>query len=146
MVAGTALLLRLGGFYDDNLLVIHGMFKSFIRWLKGNPPPSVEPSTQQRRRVSAHNAIRPRPVRQRETSGRKQAFDPYQAADGGVDSTAPIENLHIRNKYVREEAGTHETLQILDDSMLDSGEESGIDPYNSGEFDRSKNWDVRFRS
>jgi hypothetical protein len=34
----------------------------------------------------------------------------------------------------------------MDDSMVDSGDENGVDPYNSGEFDRSKNWDVRFRS
>ena len=52
----------------------------------------------------------------------------------------------IRNKFVREETGTHETLRIMDDSMVDSGEEYGIDPYNSGEFDRGKSWDVRFRS
>lgn len=50
----------------------------------------------------------------------------------------------IRNKYVREDTGTHETLKILDDSLVDSGEEAGIDPYNTGGFDRSKNWDRRF--
>lgn len=51
----------------------------------------------------------------------------------------------IRNRYVREETGTHETLTILDDSMIDSGEEPGFDPYNTGDFDRSKNWERRFR-
>ena len=52
----------------------------------------------------------------------------------------------IRNKYVREDTGTHETLKILDDSILDSGEEEGIDPYNTGDFDRSRNWERRFKS
>ena len=53
-------------------------------------------------------------------------------------------NVLIRNKFLREDTGTHETLKILDDSIVDSGEETGIDPYNTGGFDRSKNWDKRF--
>jgi hypothetical protein len=51
----------------------------------------------------------------------------------------------IRNKFVREDTGTHETLKILDDSIIDSGEEEGFDPYNTGDFDRSKNWERRWR-
>ena len=46
---------------------------------------------------------------------------------------------------MRENTGTHETLKILDDSLVDDDEEAGIDPYNTGEFDRSRNWDKRFR-
>lgn len=65
--------------------------------------------------------------------------------DGKIESLGPGKNVLIRNKYVREDTGTHETLTILDDSMIDSGEETGLDPYNTGEFDRSKNWDNRFR-
>ena len=52
----------------------------------------------------------------------------------------------IRNRYVREDTGTHETLKILDDSLIDTKEETGIDPYNTGRFDRSKNWDKGSRS
>ena len=52
----------------------------------------------------------------------------------------------IRNKYLREDTGTHETLKILDDSLLDTGEEEGFDPYNTGDFDRSRNWERRFKS
>lgn len=64
-----------------------------------------------------------------------------------VDGEGPEDeqNVLIRNKYVREETGTHETLKILDDSLVDSGEETGIDPYNTGGFDRSRNWESRFR-
>ena len=61
-----------------------------------------------------------------------------------IESNGPGKNVLIRNKYVREETGTHETLKILDDSLVDSGEETGIDPYNTGGFDRSRNWDKRF--
>jgi hypothetical protein len=62
-----------------------------------------------------------------------------------VENAGPGKTVLIRNKYVREETGTHETLKILDDSLVDSGEETGIDPYNTGGFDRSKNWSNRFR-
>jgi len=33
----------------------------------------------------------------------------------------------------------------LDDSLVDPDEEAGIDPYNTGGFDRSKNWNNSFR-
>ena len=62
-----------------------------------------------------------------------------------IETVGPGKNVLIRNKYVREETGTYETLKIVDDSLVDSGEETGIDPYNTGDFDRSKNWDKRFR-
>ena len=61
-----------------------------------------------------------------------------------IESNGPGKNVLIRNKFVREDTGTHETLKILDDSIVETGEETGIDPYNTGEFDRSKNWDRRF--
>ena len=61
-----------------------------------------------------------------------------------IESNGPGKNVLIRNKHVREDTGTHETLKILDDSLVDSGEDIGLDPYNTGGFDRSKNWDRRF--
>ena len=36
-----------------------------------------------------------------------------------------------------------EMLSLLDDSPLDSRESTGIDPYNSGSFDKSKSWRSR---
>lgn len=65
---------------------------------------------------------------------------------GKIEDNGPGKNVLVRNKFLREETGTHETLTILDDSIVDSGEETGIDPYNSGRFDRSRNWDKRFRN
>ena len=41
---------------------------------------------------------------------------------------------------MREDTGTHETLRIIDDSILEDEEEFGGDPYNTGRFDRSKSW------
>ena len=65
---------------------------------------------------------------------------------GRVEDGGPGKNVLIRNKYVREDTGTHETLKIVDDSLLESDDEFGADPYNTGRFDRSKSWDkLRFR-
>ena len=69
--------------------------------------------------------------------------DADEDLSGEIESAGPGKNVLIRNKYVREETGTHESLTIVDDSIVDSGEETGIDPYNTGSFDRSKNWDSR---
>jgi hypothetical protein len=62
-------------------------------------------------------------------------------AHGNIESRGPGKNVLIRNKFRREDSGTHETLKILDDSMIESGEDEGFDPYNTGQFDRSRNWD-----
>lgn len=59
-------------------------------------------------------------------------------ADGG-----PGKNILVRNKYVREETGTHESLKIVDESIISIDEEDGFDPYNTGRFDRSRNWNSR---
>lgn len=85
----------------------------------------------------------PKPVR-------KMAARPRPAAslkaeystnvEGKIIDGGPGKNVLIRNKYVREDTGTHETLKIVDDSLLDSNEEVGLDPYNTGRFDRAKSW------
>lgn len=95
------------------------------------------------RSTGAHTA--PPKVTPKQAVPRK---DPeYVQADdkltGDIDNIGPGKNVLIRNKFIREDTGTHETLKILDDSLIDSGEEQGIDPYNTGNFDRSKNWDSR---
>ena len=59
----------------------------------------------------------------------------YAIEDGG-----PGKNILARRRAQRAETGTHETLSILDADNVDSGEASGFDPYNTGQFDRSRNW------
>ena len=70
-------------------------------------------------------------------------LDPH--IEGRIEDNGPGKNVLIRNKYVREDTGTHETLKIIDDSIIDTEEAEGIDPYNTGQFDRSKHWDKRFK-
>jgi hypothetical protein len=119
------------------------MLEKLKYWLK-NRFSAEEPTPPDRLdRTGAHAVVRPK----------KQAVPkPVQTIEPDDDSLSaeiedggPSKNVLIRNKYVREDTGTHETLKILDDSLVDSGEETGIDPYNTGGFDRSKNWNNRFR-
>ncbi len=71
-------------------------------------------------------------------------FDPSFA--GRLVDSGPGKPVLVRSKLVREDSGTHETLTILDDSITQSDDEVGTDPYDTGDFDRSKNWDKRFRN
>lgn len=102
------------------------------------------------RKTGAHVSPKPEPkvAKTKQAVPRRQPefveVDPH--VSGEIEDNGPGKNVLIRNKYVREETGTHETLTILDDSLVDSGEETGIDPYNTGGFDRSRNWDKRFRN
>ena len=119
------------------------MIEKIKNWLKERfSEPEIAPKAHLRNNV-VRAAVRPnrpavqdRPVETNEfvTSG------PTKIEDAG-----PGKNVLIQNKYVREDTGTHETLKILDDSLVDSSEENGIDPYNTGSFDRSKNWNNRSR-
>ena len=65
---------------------------------------------------------------------------------GRLVNSGPGKTVLVRSKYVREDSGTHDTLTILDDSVTQSDDEVGTDPYDTGDFDRSKNWDKRFRN
>ena len=125
--------------------------KRFLNWLADKiSPPKLSPranpsqtgthmhqtgSQTRRRHTSPEQAI---PQRQPEYVN----LDPQLECQ--IEDSGPGKNVLIRNKYIREDTGTHETLTILDDSLVDSEEETGLDPYNTGEFDRAKNWDKRF--
>jgi len=131
------------------------MMKRFINWLTGKISPKKASSNPGRsgthlretgshlRRTGGHiqfQSVRPKqavPKRQPEYVD----LDPH--VTGRIEDAGPGKNVLIRNKFVREDTGTHETLMILDESMIDTEEETGIDPYNSGQFDRSRNWDKR---
>ena len=118
------------------------MFKSIKNWFRqrdddATATPSPAPTA--RRRASVARQVN----RQRRSTDNEELR--IDGLDGEIESLGPGKNVLIRNRFVREEAGTHEKLKILDDSYVDSGEETGIDPYNTGGFDRSRNWDTRFR-
>jgi hypothetical protein len=118
------------------------MMQRLKDWLKdrfsaeeASPPSDI-------RRTGAH--VSPRPKKRAAARPVKPSVQSEPPLAGKIEDAGPGKNVLIRNKYVREDTGTHETLKILNDSLVDSGEEKGIDPYNTGGFDRSKNWNKRF--
>lgn len=85
------------------------------------------------------------PTRGRVAETAAERADEHAPADDKIESQGPGKNVLVRGKYHREDTGTHETLKIIDESLGEGDDGGGIDPYNTGQFDRSKNWDKRFR-
>ena len=117
-------------------------FQLFLKWLGSKLFPkeaAVEPSLQQ-------TGVRVRPPRARPAETRPELVKFRAELSGKIADGGPGKNVLIRNKFVREESGTHDTLKILDGSLLAQEEEpDGIDPYNTGRFDRAKSWEFRSR-
>ncbi len=108
-----------------------------MKWLASKFFPAEEPPPRPLRQTGPR--VRPKPAKPQ----------PQQAEDlefggelgGKIIDGGPGKNVLVRNKYVREDSGTHETLKIIDDSLVETDDEGGMDPYNTGRFDRSKSWD-----
>lgn len=116
----------------------------FLKWLGEKLFPGKVAEERSLRESGAH---RPAPPRRKPAQApvepRPAQFKP--TTQGRIENAGPGKNVLVRNRFVREDSGTHETLKIIDESLLDSGEEAGIDPYNTGRFDRAKTWDTRIR-
>lgn len=119
------------------------MMEKLKNWLNQRSSAEHSSPPDNFRQTGAYPAPRPKKPAPRRPVMRPVEAEP--SLSGRIEDAGPGKNVLIRNKYVREDTGTHETLTILDDTLLDSGEEIGIDPYNTGGFDRSKNWNKRFR-
>ncbi len=64
---------------------------------------------------------------------------------GLVVSNGPGKNILLRTSLQKRAGTASESLELVDDQAADSRDADGMDPYNTGKFDRSKNWDKRFR-
>lgn len=126
--------------------------KRFLNWLADKiSPEKASPKVARYRPTDAPGrSTRLAPAKTAEPP--KQANPDYVEFDAPIDSknasAAPGSNAVRRSKFVRENAGTHDTLSIIDDSADEqpvNHDDEGLDPYNTGRFDRSKNWDKRFR-
>lgn len=124
------------------------MIKSLKTWLKqrfsdADPPPAASlRSTGSYRQRLAENG---KPSLEAKSPAGEQKVDVDPHIHGTVESLGPGKNVYVQSPYVREDLGTHESLKIIDDSLLDDEEPAGIDPYNTGRFDKSRKWDQRFR-
>jgi len=128
------------------------MIKRFIKRLiskvspqKTSPGPKLSRTGRHLRQTGGHTAARIAKPKQAVPGSQPDYVDIDPHAEGRIEDNGPGKNVLIRNKYIREDSGTHETLKILDDSMIDTEEEEGIDPDNTGQFDRSKHWDKRLK-
>jgi len=118
--------------------------KRFINWLSDKFAPEKTDAETSLRQTGARQISKP--VTKKKKPAMQTPSVPknvqYSADIGGkIVDRGPGKNVLIRNKYVREDSGTHETLKIVDDSILESDDEFGLDPYNTGRFDRSRSWD-----
>ena len=136
------------------------MINRLTKWITSKIPLKKEPerpnlvqAAVKLRQTGSHN-IQPKRSTPRQAVPRRQPefvdLDPQIVdlnphVEGRIEDNGPGKNVLIRNKYIREDTGTHETLKIIDDSMIETEEVEGIDPYNTGQFDRSKHWDKRFK-
>ena len=108
----------------------------FIKWLANKVSPEKAAPAKSLRPTRPR--VKPQPVRQMPQKIESVEFS--SGLGGKIEDGGPGKNVLIRNKYVREDTGTHDTLKIIDDSILESDEEHGLDPYNTGRFDRAKSW------
>ena len=117
----------------------------FLIWLGSKLFPKKEPEVESVLRQTTRKHTLPpkrtKPVRQKAPNTALVDFDSElggRIADGG-----PGKNVLVRNKYVREDSGTHDTLKIIDESLLQQEDTYADDPYNTGRFDRSQSWNLR---
>ncbi len=116
----------------------------FRNWLKNRDAaeaskparPTGQTGSYRQRLTDANKSVPRRPEPEPELVD----IDPH--FHGTVESLGPGKNVYTPKRYVREETGTHETLKIIDDSLSDD-EQDGFDPYNTGQFDLSRNWHLR---
>ena len=126
--------------------------QALMNWLKGllNKDDDVTPSpnlratnshlraAQVRRRaavIKGHDATAPRASQPHAEDIDEDSELGYTIEDGG-----PGKNILSRRRMQQSKTGTHETLSILDTDDTEGGDVSGFDPYNTGQFDRSRNW------
>ena len=122
--------------------------KSFLKWLQQMLSPGDTPDDPYRYRPKARispaqrRKKRLKPVKKATNPQKPEVFDYESEGPGRIADGGPGKNVLMQNRYIREDTGTHETLKIVDDSILDSDDEpEAFDPYNTGRFDRSKSWD-----
>ena len=117
------------------------MFDFLKKWFRADDvrPAAKPPQTRYRPSI-----VRQKPDDRPPAPGTAEKLDPRVA--GRIEDGGPGKNILMRTKYQREDTGTHETLRIIDEDALKNPDEDGIDPYNTGKFDRSKHWDKRFRN
>ena len=121
------------------------MFKRWINWLKGDTASDPVRPPEQRRRTAAHAALHASRTPSSATCRQPVVRTTGHGLAGRIENIGPGKNVLIRESNTIDDTGAREMLKLFDNSPHDSSEPAGIDPYNSGQFDRSRHWDSRFR-
>ena len=91
--------------------------KRFFNWLADRISPQ-KASPQSGPKQAAPRVIpKKAPIKQAVPRSQPEYVEFDSKVDGQIDDAGPGKNVLKRNKYIREETGTHETLSILDDSV-----------------------------
>jgi hypothetical protein len=122
------------------------MFKRWISWLRGDAATDPAQPPQQRRRTSAHADLHARSTPVATVREMPGVRDMGPGLEGRVENVGPGKNVLVHDGETIDDTGAREILKLFDDSPLDPSEPVGIDPYNSGQFDRSRHWNSRFRN
>ena len=130
------------------------MFERLLSWFRSRDEEDDEP-TAQAPSLTRSGAIVQAPTARTaaRTKSLPTAAVPKPAAqvrvrpalEGAIDELGPGKNVLVRNPARDEDAGPDDALSIFEDGGAEASNESGIDPYNTGKFDRSRHWDKRFR-
>ena len=119
------------------------MFARLKNWLNDKFSAGESASANRMQETGTHVAAQP--IENTEPKPARSANADNASDSSRDEDRASNENAIVRNEYIREDTGTHEKLTIIDNSLPDPDEDAGIDPYNTGGFDRSKNWNSRSR-
>mgnify|MGYP001826662326 CR=1 FL=1 len=122
--------------------------KRFFNWLADKISPEKAPPRVDVTQTGQHTSVKKtgKPRKQAVPRSQPEYIDFDSSVDGQIETGGPGKNILRKSKFVRDDSGRHDSLSILDESVADAEQDGeGIDPYNTGQFDRSKNWDKRFR-
>lgn len=118
---------------------------SFIKKLFRGKPPETGPEPPLRvRAMDMAQRHKPRPKKPAQEPATPKSVTLEPRVEGHIEDNGPGKNVLIQDEHQQEHTGVHEELHLVGDSADESANVDGIDPYNTGKFDRSKNWDKRF--
>ncbi len=121
------------------------MLRRLVNWFRKQPETHGTSPVDPLRRTGAHALPGSAGSSAAVPLDQPESAEPEPDDAGGHDRDDDDRRTPRRSKYIREDSGTHETLKIIDDSLTEANDEDGIDPYNTGRFNRSRNWDKRSR-
>ncbi len=118
--------------------------KRFFNWLADKLSPQKASPKPDLKQTGQYTIPKKAPVKQAVPRSQPEYVEFDSSVDGQITDAGPGKNVLKLNRQIREDSGTHETLSFLDESTGNSTDDDGIDPYNTGRFDRSRTWDKRF--